>query len=122
MISKSLIDVGEVLEIGAAEGWRGESGPAEMIPVGLRAGGLDAVECLRWLLRPSRGDTRGERGGVRSDLISEMFWTDFVAAATRPNRFDSSRYMGGGTSSEDATIGAASARGEEMEEGVDERV
>ena len=121
MISKSLIDVGVVLDRGATEGKRGESGVPEMEAVGLMIG--CAVECLRWDLRvvPSWGETMGDRGGVISNLGSR-FWGERRARMVMLE-MGSFRSKGGGCSSGcEATIGAARAKGEEIEEGVEHRV
>src|SRR3984957_10094709 len=117
MISKSLIDVGVVLDNGAAEGWRGERG-AEL-EVGLSIG-CTAAECRRLERREgSRDRIFGDMGGVIRSFGSIKFWDFWVVIVKGP----SSRLMGGGLSFGDdgATIGAASARGEEIEDGVDER-
>ena len=75
MISKSLMDVGVVLESGATEGRRGDNGVPDIDAVGEIMGW--AVECLRCDLRvppviESCGDTIGESGGVISSLGSRF--------------------------------------------------
>jgi hypothetical protein len=124
MMSKSLIDAGVVRDNGAAEDCRGDSGPE-----GLKAGlavelrrRLRLIDTSRVKVGGSRAVTSGDIGGVTMNLGSRKFWTDlrFLIVAGLP----SSRFIGGGPSSGDdeATIGAASARGDDTDEGVDERV
>lgn len=122
MISKSLIDVGVVLDSGATEDWRGEIG-AEVDDVGLRSG--LAIECRRFERRDdSRASILGDIGGVTSSLGSSGLRTGFCVLIVKALEVSSSKLRGGGVSLGDdgATIGAARARGEETDEGVDDRV
>ena len=112
---------GVVLEIGATEGWRCENELADMRADGLSAEGLAEDERRRWRRGASRGTASGDRGGVRSVLISLKLCAKFCVLS---GILVSSRFIGGGTSSvgEEATMGAASASGDDMDEGVDDRV
>lgn len=127
MISKSLIDVGVVLDSGVTEGKRGDSGTLDNEAVGLTIGGA-ALDCRLLRRRPavaslSWGETIGETGGVMRSLGSRFCGDLRERIPIGAGRL-SLRSMGGGISSGvlDATIGAANASGDDIDDGVDERV
>lgn len=90
---------------------------------------LAAVEWRRWPRRVdcvlSRGESIGDAGGVIWILGSNRLPADrCVLIVKRLGTCPSFKSIGGGMSSGevDATIGAANASGEDMDDGVDERV
>lgn len=129
MTSKSLMEVGVVRGRGWLEVWRGERGP--------EAGGLVsrlAVEFRRWLrfiddsrvrepTLPSRAVTSGDVGGVTTNLGSNKLCKDLRGLIAALLGISSRSINGIGSSGdEEATIGAASASGEDTDEGVDDLV
>ena len=128
------MEVEDVRGGGAIEGIRGDSGTLPTDAVGLMMGW--AVECLLWIFRavaepPSCGETIGDIGGVMNRRGSRLdvglsglgiFHGAVAAGGGRVER--SFKSIGGGISSRLVvdTMGAAKARGEETEDGVEERV
>lgn len=126
MISKSLIDVGFPRDKGAADGCRGESGTPDAEVVGLRMT-FAAVEwrrCPRRLGTPSFGDSIGDTGGVIWILGSSRLPADrLVLIVSVPVLGPSFKSIGGGVCCcDDATMGAANASGDDIEDGVDDLV
>src|SRR5882724_11893035 len=116
MLSKSLSDGGVVRDEGARDGIRGESGPN-----GNNVGLMPCtVECRLRCAPLSSGDTIGESGGVsvtRGSTVSACVERRVRMVRPLPSISGESAKDGGG-----ALMGAASARGDETDDGVEERV